>query len=153
MSASDWTTHVKQVREAYLEAGIRISYNQAMFLARESFKEVKAGNPNPHIIIEEDKIPEHVSGRKKDCEKPIPKEIKFVEPRKVPLRRVATPAASQYEDDYYEEPPRRGRGIPRRPPPRYEEDYYEYEEPPRRGRGRGRGLPMRRSAYEYEEDY
>ncbi len=152
MSTREWVDHVKRVKDAYEQAGIRLSYNQALILAKESYKQVKAGNYEPEITIDESQIPAHQAGRIKESERKQ-KEIKYTEPKKIttvklppkkiqeeyeeePRRRP--PSRDYYEDeDDYRPPPRR------RPPPRdYYEDEYEDEPryrppPPRRGRGRG----------------
>lgn len=160
MSTLEWNEHVKQVRKAYAEAGISISHNQAMFLARESYKEVKAGNPNPEITIDENQIPAHKAGRIPDSKKEV-KEIKYVEPKRVPLkkkqlyeeepvpkRRVVAPQRVTYEDEYEEDYVPKRRVAPR---PRgydeyeYEEDEYYRAPPPRRGRGGG----VPRGRYDY----
>ncbi len=161
MSTREWIDHVKRVKDAYEQAGIRLSYNQALILAKESYKQVKAGNYDPEIIIDESQIPQHQAGRIKEADRK-PKEVKYVEPKKVSVKLPP----KRIQDDYEEEAPRR-RPPPRvyeeeyegeyeedyhpaprrRPPPRYEEKYYDYEDEPRykappRGassRGRARG--------------
>lgn len=159
MSTLEWNEHVKQVRKAYAEAGISISHNQAMFLARESYKEVKAGNPNPEITIDENQIPAHRAGRIPDSKKEV-KEVKYVEPKRIPLRKKTTyedeeprcrkVVYEEEEDDYYREPPRRATYKAAPPPPRSRYEEYEdfedeyYRAPPRRGRG---GVP--RGRYDY----
>lgn len=149
MSTSDWVNHVKRVKDAYEEAGIRLSYNQALVLAKESYREYKKGNPRPEVIIDEDKIPEHQAGRKTNAERVEKVEPKYVEPNRVEPKKVRLPPPKK--TTYEDEEPRRRRVVyedeedyrpapRRRPPPRdYYEDEYEEDEypPPRRGRGRG----------------
>lgn len=143
-----WILEVKRVQKEYKSQGINLTYQQAMLLARDSYKQIKENptQPPPPVKVEPAKIPPFQTRQKNAIEpsKPKPKLAphpydygynyehvgEYKPDRSAPRGRGRAAPRRQPEyydhEDYYPPPPR---PAPRRPPPRYRyEEGYEYED-------------------------